>query len=59
MTPERFARGLTCDDDVSVTGNTKSARLVYMFVRKSCTMSMMTSGRRAQSAGPQPVMLFW
>ena len=42
-----------------VTVNTKSARLVYMFVRKSCTMSMVTSGRRAQSAGPQPLMLFW
>ena len=41
------------------TVNTKSARLVYMLVRKSWTMSIVTSGRFSQSGGPQPLMLFW
>src|SRR4030095_13972887 len=41
------------------TVNTKSARLVYMLVRKSWTMFIVRSGRFAQSGGPQPLMLFW
>ena len=41
------------------TVKTKSARLVYMLVRKSWTMSIVTSGRFSQSGGPQPLMLFW
>src|SRR5881394_2842233 len=34
------------------TVNTKSARLVYMLVRKSWTMAIVTSGRFSQSGGP-------
>src|SRR5207249_3226640 len=41
------------------TVNTKSARLVYMLVRKSWTMAIVRSGRFSQSGGPQPLMLFW
>ena len=42
-----------------VTVYTKSARLVYMLVRKASTIAIVMSGRRSQSAGPQPFMLLW
>ena len=41
------------------TVKTKSARSVYMLVRKSWTRSMVTSGRFSHSGGPQALILFW
>ena len=42
-----------------VTVKTKSGLLRYIFVRNFSTIGIVTSGRFATSAGPQPVMLFW
>ena len=42
-----------------VTVKTKSAFVRYILLRKASTMSMVISGRRSQSAGPQPFMLLW
>ncbi|TXL72685.1 hypothetical protein FHP25_24340 [Vineibacter terrae] len=40
-----------------VTVNTKSALARYILSRKALTMSIVMSGRRAHSAGPQLAML--
>ena len=42
-----------------VTVKTKSALERYIVFRKASTIAIVMSGRRAQSAGPQPVMLLW
>src|SRR5216117_140493 len=42
-----------------VTVQTKSAFVRYILVRHLSTIAIVMSGRRATSAGPQPVMLFW
>ena len=40
-----------------VTVKTKSGLVRYILVRNWSTVAMVTSGRRATSAGPQPFML--
>ena len=40
------------------TVKTKSARFVYMLVRKSCTISIVISGRLSHKGGPQSLKLF-
>ena len=42
-----------------VTVKTKSAWERYILIRNFSTIAIVISGRRAHSAGPQPVTLFW
>ena len=41
-----------------VTVKTKSGSVRYIFVRNRSTVSIVISGRRFTSSGPQPFMLF-
>src|SRR5207244_5980053 len=42
-----------------VTVKTKSALVRYILVRNLSTISIVMSGRRLTSSGPQPLILFW
>ena len=42
-----------------VTVKTKSGLERYILFRNASTIAIVMSGRRAHSAGPQPLMLFW
>ena len=52
-------RRLDGADEIARHREDEVGGLVYMLVRKSWIMSIVTSGRRSQSGGPQPLMLFW